>query len=293
MVAISTTALTKQYGNKLILNRLDFQVEKGSILGLIGPNGAGKTTLIHTLLGLTSYQGNIRVLNYNPKKQRREMLEHMCFIADVAILPEWMTTFQALNFVQGVHPKFNRNTALAHLKKTKIEANQKIKNMSKGMVVQLHLALIMAIDVELLILDEPTLGLDILYRKNFYNTLMNEYHHLNRTIIITTHQIEEIESILTHIMMIHEGSIILDTQIKMISEHFIAIDEPNDHTASSHLKDLNPLFIQKRHTDTQYIFEAVDNKAEIFQKISDFGEPYIPSISDIFQAKILGQETAK
>ena len=206
---ISAKNVNKSYGDFKALNDVNFELEKGRILGLIGPNGAGKTTLLKAVLGLTNYSGDLKVLGLDPHKQRDELMQRVCFVADVAVLPRWIKVSQAIDFVEGVHPKFNRELCEKYLKETKIKRDSKVKALSKGMVAQLHLALIMAIDADLLILDEPTLGLDILYRKSFYESLLNDYFDSERTIIITTHQVEEIEHILSDLVFIQDGEIVL------------------------------------------------------------------------------------
>lgn len=197
---IEAKGLNKQYGNFKALDNVSFELESGRILGLIGPNGAGKTTLLKSLLGLTPFEGELNIFGLDPHKQRDELMKRVCFIADVAVLPRWIKVSQAIDFVEGVHPRFSRELCEKYLEQTKIKRNSRVKSLSKGMVVQLHLALIMAIDADLLILDEPTLGLDILFRKSFYEQLLNDYFDDNRTIIITTHQVEEIEHILSDLI---------------------------------------------------------------------------------------------
>ena len=207
---ISAAGLAKRYGQTQALDHIDFNVGEGRIVGLIGPNGAGKTTALKAILGLTSFEGSLDVLGIDPRQQRAQLMQNVCFIADVAVLPRWIRVGQALEFVEGVHPRFDRKRAESFLAKTDIHMSSKVKELSKGMVTQLHLALIMAIDARLLILDEPTLGLDILYRKEFYASLLNDYFDGDRTIVVTTHQVEEVEHILTDLLFIDRGRILLD-----------------------------------------------------------------------------------
>lgn len=279
---IKTTHLSKHYGNFIALNDINFTIDKGQIVGLIGPNGAGKTTLLKTLLGLSNYEGTLDVLNLAPRRNRKKLMENMCFIADVAILPKWMTVNEALTFVEGVHPKFSRAKAETLLSKTNLRLKQKIRQLSKGMVVQLHLALVMAIDVNILVLDEPTLGLDIIYRKQFYQGLLNDYFTEERTIIVTTHQIEEIESILTRIIMLNKGRIILDSPIDKLAEHYVQLSSTGQYT--SQLQAFHPIASHKRLGETIYLFENVPRNM-----LEPYGMLSTPSISDIFTAKILGE----
>src|ERR671922_1554987 len=207
MTCIEARSLRKAFGTTIALDGVDLRVEEGRILGLIGPNGAGKTTALNAVLGLTPYQGDLRVLGRNPWTERDVLMRDVCFIADVAVLPRWMRVAQALDYVTGVHPRFDRTKAESFLAKTTIKHDSKVRDLSKGMVTQLHLALVMAIDARLLVLDEPTLGLDILYRKQFYDSLLNDYFDRNRTIVVTTHQVEEIQDVLTDLMFIDRGRI--------------------------------------------------------------------------------------
>jgi ABC-2 type transport system ATP-binding protein len=210
MTAIITAKnLSKRYGTTKALDDASFQINAGRIVGLIGPNGSGKTTTLKAILGLSHFEGELNVLGLDPRQQRDELMKDVCFIADVAILPRWLKVKDAISFVEGVHPRFNRERAEKYIANTKLSPNMKVKAMSKGMIVQLHLALVMAIDAKLLVLDEPTLGLDILYRKQFYHQLLEDYFDENKTILITTHQIEEVENILTDLMFIRDGKITL------------------------------------------------------------------------------------
>ena len=214
MACIEAHGLRKSFGSTTALDGIDLKVEGGRILGLIGPNGAGKSTLLNAVLGLIPYEGDLTVLGQNPWQSRDHLMRDVCFIADVAVLPRWMRVWQAIDYVAGVHPRFDRAKAEAFLAKTQIKKKSKVRELSKGMVTQLHLALIMAVDAKLLVLDEPTLGLDLLYRKQFYDTLLNDYFDRSRTIIVTTHQVEEIQQILTDMMFINNGRIVLDCSME-------------------------------------------------------------------------------
>src|SRR5579862_2715081 len=220
---IEARGLAKSYGGTRALDGLSFTVEPGRIVGLIGPNGAGKTTALKAILGLTDFDGNLSVLGLDPRRQRAELMEQVCFIADVAVLPRWIKVSEAIEFVSGVHPRFSREKCNAFLAHTKIQPTMRVRELSKGMIVQLHLALVMAIDAKLLVLDEPTLGLDILYRKDFYQSLLNDYFDEQKTIIVTTHQIEEIEYILTDLLFIRDGRIVLDATMDQIGERFAEV----------------------------------------------------------------------
>lgn len=279
---IKATNLSKHYHKFAALKHIDFSIEKGQIVGLIGPNGAGKTTLLKTLLGLTSYEGSLQVMGLTPHRNRKRLLENMCFIADVAILPTWITVEEALIFVEGVHPKFSRAKAEAFLQKTNLQRKQKVRELSKGMIVQLHLALVMAIDVNILILDEPTLGLDIIYRKQFYQSLLNDYFTEERTVIVTTHQIEEVESLLTHIIMLNKGEIMLNSPMDQLADHYIQLSSTEQHQAQ--LQAFHPIAINKRLGEVIYLFENVPR-----EMLEPYGTISTPSISDIFTAKVLGE----
>src|SRR5271166_6040731 len=220
MNVIEARGLRKAYGTTMALDGVNLRVDEGRILGLIGPNGAGKSTALNAILGLTPYQGELRVLGRDPTTERDQLMRDVCFIADVAVLPRWMRVSQALDYVAGVHPRFDRAKAEDFLAKTDIKRSSKIRELSKGMVTQLHLALVMAIDARLLVLDEPTLGLDLLYRKQFYDSLLNDYFDRNRTIIVTTHQVEEVQNVLTDLMFINNGRIVLDGSMEQIESRY-------------------------------------------------------------------------
>src|SRR5687767_10194551 len=220
---IEARGLTKSYGDTPALRGVDLNVQPGRIVGLIGPNGAGKTTAIKAILGLTSFDGELKVLGKDPRTERNELMNEVCFIADVAVLPRWIKVSQALDFVAGVHPRFDRKRAEEFLARTDIKMHSKVRQLSKGMVTQLHLALILAIDARLLVLDEPTLGLDLLFRRSFYDNLLNDYFNKERTILITTHQVEEIENLLTDVIFIQHGKIRLDAAMDTLAERFVQL----------------------------------------------------------------------
>ncbi|HMU67530.1 MAG TPA: ABC transporter ATP-binding protein [Cellvibrionaceae bacterium] len=271
--------LSKQYGQKNVLDGIDLTIAPGRIVGLIGPNGAGKTTLLKGILGLTPIEGELRVLGYNPYRQRTAMLEKVSFIADTAILPRWLKVSEALTYVEGVHPKFNRSKALDFLAKTQIQPAQTIQNLSKGMITQLHLALIMAIDSQLLVLDEPTLGLDILYRKQFYESLLNDYYDAQKTLLITTHQVEEIEGMLTDILFINQGKITLNSPMEDLPKRFAILQAEPDKVETA--KALNPIYSRSLLGSDYLLFENPD-----FAALTSLGRLSTPSLADVFVAKM-------
>ena len=274
---IQTKNLSKSYGTFNALKDINISIGKGKIVGLIGPNGAGKTTLLKTLLGLTAYDGDLQVMGLNPFEQRAKLMQDICFIADVAVLPSWIKVNEVLEFVEKTHPKFSRPKAEAFLQKTKISAKQKVKTMSKGMVVQLHLALVMSIEAKLLVLDEPTLGLDIIYRKDFYDNLLNDYFDNDRTIIITTHQVEEVEHILTDLLFIKEGEIVLDSSMEELTEQYFEVMVPADnYDAALAFKPLQSRKVFGRHV---MLFKH-SNK----QELEALGEVQRPGVADLFVA---------
>ena len=240
MACIEARGLRKTYGAAIALDGVDLTIERGRILGLIGPNGAGKSTALNAILGLTAYQGDLKVLGRNPWTERDQLMQDVCFIADVAVLPRWMRVSQALDYVSGVHPRFDRIKAMAFLAKTDIKLSSKVSQLSKGMVTQLHLALVMAIDAKLLVLDEPTLGLDLLYRKQFYDTLLNDYFDRTRTIVVTTHQVEEIQDILTDVMFINRGRIVLDCSMEALETRYLEVMVTPDRLVSA--QALKPIY---------------------------------------------------
>jgi ABC-2 type transport system ATP-binding protein len=276
---IDAKGIYKSYGKKVALDHVDLQIPAGRIVGLIGPNGAGKTSLLKGILGLAPVNGDLRVLDLNPFTERVKLLEKVSFIADTAILPRWLKVSEALDYIEGVHPKFSRAKAMAFLASTNIGLNHKVKELSKGMVTQLHLALIMAIDSELLVLDEPTLGLDILYRKRFYETLLNDYYDAQKTIIITTHQVEEIEDILTDLIFINDGKIIMESSMESLAERFFSlqVDLQNKEAALA----LKPIHTQTILGGFTMIFEDAD-----VRQLESLGKVTTPSVADLFVAKM-------
>jgi len=286
---IEARGLRKTYGKTNALAGVDLRIEEGRIVGLIGPNGAGKTTALKALLGLTPYEGDLKVLGHDPYRERHRLMQDVCFIADVAVLPRWLRVSQAIDFVAGVHPRFNRERADAFLAKTDIKQRSRVRELSKGMVTQLHLALIMAIDAKLLVLDEPTLGLDILYRKKFYETLLNDYFDGNRTILVTTHQVEEIQQVLTDIIFINHGRIALDCSMEDVEKRYAEVMVNPDKLADA--RALGPIHERQVFGRGVFLFENVERT-----KLTSLGEMHTPSIADLFVAKLSGngpQETQK
>jgi ABC-2 type transport system ATP-binding protein len=276
---VKARGLSKRYGSSQVLNSINLDIERGKIVGLIGQNGAGKTTALKCILGLSPYEGELDVLGMKPNKDRAKLMEHVCFIADTAILPRWLSVEQSLRFMENVHPKFNRIKAENFLAKTDIGTKKCVGKLSKGMITQLHLALVMAIDVPLLVLDEPTLGLDIIYRKQFYNSLLDDYFDENRTILITTHQVEEVESLLTDLVFIRQGDIVLNMPMDSIPETFFEVQVKNDLVEQA--RALKPISEHASIGKTQFIFEGADRDA-----VMALGEVKIPSIADLFVAKM-------
>jgi ABC-2 type transport system ATP-binding protein len=282
MACIDARGLRKTYGKAVALEGVDLKVEEGRILGLIGPNGAGKSTALNAILGLTPYEGDLEVLGRDPWKERDELMRDVCFIADVAVLPRWMRVSQALDYVQGVHPRFDRAKAEAFLARTDIKRASRVRELSKGMVTQLHLALVMAIDARLLVLDEPTLGLDLLYRKQFYDTLLNDYFDRSRTIVVTTHQVEEIEHILTDVVFLARGRIVLSSSLEDFEARYAEVTVSPEHAAAA--RGLSP--IHERHLFGRAImlFDGVDR-----QRLAPLGDVRTPGLADLFVAVVGGQ----
>jgi ABC-2 type transport system ATP-binding protein len=279
---IEARGLVKSYGGgRRALDGVSFNIEAGRIVGLIGPNGAGKTTALKAILGLTPFEGELKVLGRNPQLERDELMRDVCFIADVAVLPRWLRVTNALDFVQGVHPRFDRARAEEFLRKTDIRMKSQVRELSKGMVTQLHLALILAIDARLLVLDEPTLGLDLLFRRAFYDTLLNDYFDKDRTIVITTHQVEEIENLLTDVLFINHGRIVLDTSVEDLPVRYSQLITTPDRAAEA--RKLKPLQEREVFGRIAMTFEDVPATA-----LEPFGEVRTPSISDLFVAKMQG-----
>ena len=273
--------LTKTYGATKALDDIGFDIESGRIVGLIGPNGAGKTTALKAILGLTDFDGELSVNGVDPRKDRTKLMEDVCFIADVAVLPRWLRVREAIEFVGGVHPRFSREKCDAFLAHTKITPGMRVRELSKGMIVQLHLALVMAIDAKLLVLDEPTLGLDILYRKSFYETLLGDYFDENKTIIVTTHQIEEIENILTDLMFIQGGKIVLSSKMDAIGERYVEVMVNPENAAAA--RALGPLNERQIFGKSIFLFDGVDKA-----RLSQLGELHKPSVADLFVATMKG-----
>ena len=278
---ISATGLTRRYGKTIAVDNISFDIPAGRIVGLIGPNGSGKTTALKAILGLSPFEGQLKVLGLDPRTHRDELMQQVCFIADVAILPRWLRVKDAVDFIAGVHPKFDRAKAERYLANTKLKPTMKVKEMSKGMVVQLHLALVMAIDAKLLVLDEPTLGLDILYRKQFYQHLLEEYFDQNKTIIITTHQVEEIEHILTDLMFIREGKIVLTSTMDEIGARFVEVMVSADKTDQA--RALKPIDERQVFGKSVMLFDGVSRDT-----LEALGEARTPGIADIFVATMKG-----
>src|SRR6202046_2740336 len=273
--------LTKKYGAHVALDRANFSVQAGRIVGLIGPNGAGKTTALRAVLGLTSYAGRLRVLDREPFRERAALMHDATFIADVAVLPAWLRVDHAIDFVAGVHPKFRRDRASALLAKTQIAGKRRMRELSKGMKTQVHLALTMAIDAKLLVLDEPTLGLDILARRAFYDALVNDYMDDTRTILITTHQVEEVENLLTDVLFIDKGRIVLDSSLDDIAVRYTAIAVGADQMDAARAQ--KPFYERRLLGKTVLYYEHPD-----MAKLAGLGEFHTPSVSDLFVAKLSG-----
>lgn len=285
MTCIEAHGLRKTFGATVALAGIDLRVEEGRILGLIGPNGAGKSTALNAILGLITYQGELKVLGRDPWTERDQLMRDVCFVADVAVLPRWMRITQALDYVAGVHPRFDRAKAEAFLAKTTIKRTSKVRELSKGMVVQLHLALIMAIDAKLLVLDEPTLGLDLLYRKQFYDTLLNDYFDRNRTIVVTTHQVEEIQHILTDLIFIDRGHIVLDCTMEDFEERYREVMVSPEQLARA--RALRPIHERQVFGRSIMLFDRVARDT-----LATLGEVRTPSIADLFVAVIGNQSAA-
>jgi ABC-2 type transport system ATP-binding protein len=279
MPCIEARGLRKTFGTTVALDSINLRVEEGRILGLIGPNGAGKTTALNAILGLTPYEGELRVLGRDPWTERERLMRDVCFIADVAVLPRWMRVRQALDYVQGVHPRFDRAKAEGFLAKTSIKHESKVRELSKGMVTQLHLALVMAIDAKLLVLDEPTLGLDILYRKQFYDSLLNDYFDRNRTILVTTHQIDEIQNVLTDLMFIDRGRIVFECSMDSFESRYVEVKVSPERVAA--VRALKPIHERQSLGRTTFLFDGVDR-----QQLVALGEVRTPTIADVFVAVI-------
>jgi len=282
MACIEARGLRKSFGSTVALAGVDLRVEEGRILGVIGPNGAGKTTALNAILGLTTYEGELRVLGRDPWTERQQLMRDVCFISDVAVLPRWIRVSQALDYVAGVHPRFDRAKAEAFLDKTTVKRTSKVKELSKGMVVQLHLALVMAIDARLLVLDEPTLGLDILYRKQFYDALLNDYFDRTRTIVMTTHQIDEMQDLLTDFVFIHAGQIVLKCSMEEFEARYAELMVHPERLEAA--RALKPVHERQALGRSILLFDRADRR-----QLAALGEVRTPSVADLFVA-IVGKQ---
>ena len=285
MACIEARGLRKAFGTTIALDGVDLRVEEGRILGLIGPNGAGKTTALNTILGLTSYQGELKVLGRDPWTERDQLMRDVCFIADVAVLPRWIRVSQALDYVAGVHPRFDRAKAEGFLAKTTIQRSSRVRELSKGMVTQLHLALVMAIDAKLLVLDEPTLGLDILYRKQFYDSLLNGYYDRSRTIVVTTHQVEEIQNVLTDVMFINRGRIVFNCSLEELESRYLEMMVNPEQVAAA--RALKPMHERQVLGRSILLFDRADR-----HQLATLGDVRTPSIADLFVA-VMGNQAGQ
>ena len=284
MPVIEARGLRKAFGATLALDGLNLRVEEGHILGLIGPNGAGKTTALNAILGLTPYEGELRVLGLDPWSERGELMRDACFIADVAVLPRWARVSQLLDYMAGMHPRFDRAKAESFLAKTTVRRQSKVRELSKGRVTQLHLALVMAIDARLLVLDEPTLGLDILYRKQFYDSLLNDYFDRSRTIVVTTHQVEEVEHVLTDLMFINRGRIVFACSMEEFESRYLELMVKPENTDAA--RKLKPIYERQALGRGILLFDGVAR-----QQLATLGDVRTPSIADLFVA-VMGNQSA-
>ncbi len=280
---IEAHGLRKAFGTTVAVDGVDLRVDEGRILGLIGPNGAGKTTALNAILGLTPYQGELRVLGRDPWTERDQLMRDVSFIADVAVLPRWIRVWQLLDYVAGVHPRFDRAKAEGFLAKTNIRNANKVRELSKGMVAQLHLAVVMAIDAKLLVLDEPTLGLDILYRKQFYDSLLNDYFDRSRTIVVTTHQVEEIQDVLTDVMFINRGRIVFNCSMEELESRFLEVMVNPDQIAA--VRALKPFHERQSLGRSILLFDRL-NSEQLAEQLSNLGDVRTPGIADLFVAVV-------
>jgi ABC-2 type transport system ATP-binding protein len=285
MACIEARGLRKAFGTTIALDGVDLRVQEGRILGIVGPNGAGKSTALHTILGLTPYQGELKVLGRDPWTERDQLMRDVAFIADVALLPRWIRVSQVLDYVAGVHPRFDRAKAEGFLAKTTIRRASKVRELSKGMVTQLHLALVMAIDAKLLVLDEPTLGLDILVRKQFYDSLLNDYFDRSRTIVVTTHQIDEIQDVLTDVMFINRGRIVFDCSMEDFEARYVEVMVNPEHVAAA--RALKPIHERQLFGRSLLLFDHADRL-----QLAALGDVRTPSIADLFVA-VMGHEAGE
>ncbi|MGH9500920.1 MAG: ABC transporter ATP-binding protein [Terriglobales bacterium] len=277
MTVIEARGLRKAYGTTIALDGVNLRVEEGRILGLIGPNGAGKSTALNAILGLTQYQGELKVLGRDPWSERDRLMRDVCFIADVAVLPRWIKVSELLDYVAGVHPRFDRAKAEGFIAKTDIRRRSKVRELSKGMVTQLHLALVMAIDAKLLVLDEPTIGLDILYRKQFYDSLLNDYFDRSRTIVVTTHQVEDVQHVLTDLMFINRGRIVFDCSMEDFEARYLEVAVHPENVVAA--RAFKPIHERQALGRSILLFDRVDR-----QQLAALGEVRTPSIADLFVA---------
>ena len=283
MKVIEARGLRKAFGTTLALDGVNLRVDEGRILGLIGPNGAGKSTALNAILGLIPYQGDLKVLGRDPWGERDQLMCEVCFIADVAVLPRWIRVSEALDYVAGVHPRFDRAKAESFLAKTDIKRSSKVRELSKGMVTQLHLALVMAIDAKLLVLDEPTLGLDLLYRKQFYDSLLNDYFDRSRTIVVTTHQVEDVQHVLTDLMFINRGRIVLDCSMEEFESRYLEVTVHPEHVAAA--RALKPFHERQVLGRSILLFDLTfDHQGR--QQLAALGDVRAPSIADLFVAML-------
>jgi len=285
MTVIEARGLRKVFGKTIAVDGVNLHVEKGRILGLIGPNGAGKSTALNAILGLTQYQGELKVLGRDPWIERDQLMRDVCFIADVAVLPRWIRVSQALEYMAGVHPRFDRAKAEGFLTKTTIGSRSKVRELSKGMVTQLHLALVMAIDARLLVLDEPTLGLDILYRKQFYDSLLSDYFDRSRTILVTTHHVEEVQNVLTDVMFINRGRIVFGCSMEEFESRYMEVTVHPERVAAA--RALKPMHERQVFGQSILLFDRGDR-----QQLASFGEVRTPGIADLFVA-VMGNQAER
>ena len=278
---VTARNVSKHFGDVRAVDNVSFEIGKGKIVGLFGPNGAGKTTLLKALLGLTDCRGDLTVLGFNPFRQRKRLMQNICFIADVAVLPRWIRVSQLLDFIDTTHPNFSREHAEDLLSRTKVRRDAKVRELSKGMITQLHLSIITAIDAKLLVLDEPTLGLDIIFRKEFYGNLLNDYFDGERTILITTHQVEEIENLLTDIMFINDGRLLLDTTMESLPASYAELTTSGEN--ADRARQLGPIYERDVFGKKVMVFEGIDRS-----RLAGLGETHTPSVADLFVAKVKG-----
>jgi ABC-2 type transport system ATP-binding protein len=286
MACIEAHGLRKAFGTKIALDGIDLRIEEGRILGLIGPNGAGKTTALNAILGLIPYQGELKVLGRDPWSERDRLMCDVCFISDVAVLPRWIRVSQAIDYIAGVHPRFDRAKAEEFLARTTINRASKVRELSKGMVAQLHLALVMAIDARLLVLDEPTLGLDILYRKQFYDSLLNDYFDRSRTILLTTHQVEEVEHVLTDVMFIDRGHIVFNRSMEELEARYLELSVRPEQLAAA--RALNPMQEREVLGRSILLFDHVER-----QQLAALGDVRTAGLADLFVAVLSNQATGQ